>query len=782
MSIEINTLGGYMRRLIRAVVMLVIFTACTGNHFISDDTGSQADQSVKEKISLTINFKTTPINSTKSRSVVADFESLISAWTVTMTSHDGYTQKKSETVKDSSVTIDGIEPGIWDVKVTGTDVSGNILATGTATACDLTTGLIKQITVPITFLQDGTGSFTLSLNYPVITGINSVSCTAIDGKTVSINTTNDAVSYTTVIEGTNIKSGNYILRITFKRDDKIAGVFCEAVNIWDNTLSNRWIGSDGTLAAARVFEETDFFDANANLASLNIGGKNIDLANLNDADATSDNPCINITGSVDGQKIEYQWGTGVLTQTFSGAAINQDLTNSEKKSTLKIKVTASDRSHTKEYNLTCYRAYIVTYDGNEGLGTPPDAGIVRYNTEYQVAENATLSKSGYTFGGWKEDKNAAAALYKPADKIKVTSDKTLYAHYVQNGKLTVTFDSTIIYKEMKLTSSSGTTVTAGTDVKVTAGIDTSSYSWLVNGTLETAATGKELTFPTAGKSGSFVINCTAAKDGISYSGSLTLIVKSPTPTCTLYYDANGGTGSLPADQKVASGSNLTVAAKPSNLKRTGYNFKGWNTSYEKYKGTTYQPSAGINLTKNICLYAKWISTAVPDSITDGATITLSGNLNTEQQEDLRYALQKTTATGLTLDMKDMTNTELIGYGLGGCNSIKVLILPKALKEVPYMYCHYAKGLETVHIPYTVTCVGSSAFACLPAKLKTIYFYSTTLPSMDRYSFSAVIPTIVYVPTGKVDDYKNAFNILDRATSFRNATKEFNDYTTYPKIN
>lgn len=70
------------------------------------------------------------------------------------------------------------------------------------------------------------------------------------------------------------------------------------------------------------------------------------------------------------------------------------------------------------------------------------------------------------------------------------------------------------------------------------------------------------------------------------------------PSCTVQYDANGGTGIAPATQTGAA--SYTVAAN--TFSRTGYTFKNWNTKADG-TGTSYAP--GSTITTSASLYAQW---------------------------------------------------------------------------------------------------------------------------------------------------------------------------------
>lgn len=118
---------------------------------------------------------------------------------------------------------------------------------------------------------------------------------------------------------------------------------------------------------------------------------------------------------------------------------------------------------------------------------------------------------------------------------------------------------------------------------------------------------------------------TAAKRSYSYTGSATTIYMGsansginfyainliysggddptpPTPTYTLSYDENGGTGTMDS-QSAESGQSVTVLANAFTAP-TGYTFKEWNTN-GKGSGTKYAAGQSVTLTEDLTLYAVW---------------------------------------------------------------------------------------------------------------------------------------------------------------------------------
>ena len=85
-----------------------------------------------------------------------------------------------------------------------------------------------------------------------------------------------------------------------------------------------------------------------------------------------------------------------------------------------------------------------------------------------------------------------------------------------------------------------------------------------------------------------------------YFDNINITRPGSTPTYTLSYDENGGSGSAMEDQE---GTTLTVAAN-SFTAPTGYAFQKWNTAMNG-GGTDYSAGGSITLTEDVTLYAIW---------------------------------------------------------------------------------------------------------------------------------------------------------------------------------
>ena len=121
------------------------------------------------------------------------------------------------------------------------------------------------------------------------------------------------------------------------------------------------------------------------------------------------------------------------------------------------------------------------------------------------------------------------------------------------------------------------------------------------------------------------------------TANTTLYAKWSAITYAVTYNANGATsGTAPANQTKAQGSNLTLATNSGILAKTGFSFAGWNTAADG-SGTTYAEGATYSIDAALTLYAKWtitdvtgptlnLSTLVNGAITNNQTLNVSGTV------------------------------------------------------------------------------------------------------------------------------------------------------------
>ena len=249
--------------------------------------------------------------------------------------------------------------------------------------------------------------------------------------------------------------------------------------------------------------------------------------------------------------------------------------------------------------------YTVTFSSNGGSAV----------TAQTVASGGTATtptaptKTGSVFGGWYSDSNLTTAF---SFSTAITANTTLYAKWTVNPiDYTVTFSSnggSAVIAQTVASGGTATTPTAPTKTGSTFG------GWYSDSALTTA----------------FVFTT-------PITANTTLYAKWSAITYAVTYNANGATsGTAPANQTKAQGSNLTLATNSGILAKTGFSFAGWNTAADG-SGTTYAEGATYSIDAALTLYAKWtitdvtgptlnLSTLVNGAITNNQTLNVSGTV------------------------------------------------------------------------------------------------------------------------------------------------------------
>jgi 6-phosphogluconolactonase (cycloisomerase 2 family) len=305
------------------------------------------------------------------RTVVADPGS-VDHYDITLTQQGFPTLTQTLTPAAGTVSLTQVPLGTWEVAVTGRTAAPNNLpvASGTGTLTLDTPGqtVSQTITVLLAQTAGGTGHFRLPVRFNASTGIDSVqaslrptsSATWTDLGAFPV-TTDGGICFATLTSSTALASGTYQLLVTFRRggaSGALAGTFGEAVNVWDNVTSDRWIDSDGTLEASRTFADGEFSASNAQLASLVVksAGAAVNLTpgfvpdTLAYTMAAGSVATVTAIGSIDGQTIEVQSGGGAWTALTSGIE-SGEIGLAAGTGAIAVRVTAPDRS-TKTYTLT----------------------------------------------------------------------------------------------------------------------------------------------------------------------------------------------------------------------------------------------------------------------------------------------------------------------------------------------------------------------------------------------------------------------------------------------
>jgi len=240
---------------------------------------------------------------------------------------------------------------------------------------------------------------------------------------------------------------------------------------------------------------------------------------------------------------------------------------------------------------------IITFNANGGTGTVPASVTTTSDATVTLPAQGSLSRTGYTFGGWNTQASGSGSNYPAGSSQIFTASTVLYA------KWTPLTAVTIVFNVNGGTGAAPASLTTTSDVNVTLPTQGSllrtGYSF---GGWNTQANGSGTTYA-AGSSQRFAI-------------STVLYAKwTPLPTLTISFNANGGTGTTPTSLTTTSDAYVVLPVQGS-LVRTGYTFVGWNTQSDG-SGTTYAAGSLQRFTSSTTLYAKW--TPVPDDCAASAS-------------------------------------------------------------------------------------------------------------------------------------------------------------------
>ena len=230
--------------------------------------------------------------------------------------------------------------------------------------------------------------------------------------------------------------------------------------------------------------------------------------------------------------------------------------------------------------------YRLVYDSNGGYGDLNSASPIRCpkGTEITIPR-ANLYRDDYYFLGWATSATATAAEYKSGNKIVMNKNLTLYAvwkYALPMPKLVFNVNGGTGTAPKSLSAVPGNSV-----VVPKASLSRENYYFLGWSTSATAQTAMY-------KSGDEVV--------LYEDGTLYAVWKCKYKECTVVFDANGGSGKVPADLKLFGGIAGTIPK--ASITRTGFYFLGWSTD-KAATAAQYTSGKSITVTSNRVLYAVW---------------------------------------------------------------------------------------------------------------------------------------------------------------------------------
>lgn len=407
-------------------------------------------------------------------------------------------------------------------------------------------------------------------------------------------------------------------------------------------------------------------------------------------------------------------GKGIASATFTatGTAGEQTVTALQYAMTGVVNTVATETITVNA--ATVYRT--ITFDGNAvDAYHVPAPETVANGANYTVTD-AKPNRTGYTFVGWSEDKNATNATYAGTGTetiTNVTSDKTLYAVWTKNtvavkwpevsvitGIASITDLSGSVLSDTTTNEAEGSTVTF--KVTVTDGYDVSNMVVTAGGVaLAPVATGSTGVYQY-----SFVANAN------------TIIYVSPLQPIPVYHSITFLPGAVdayipfsPTTVSVKDGESYTLpTAIPT---REGYTFKGWDSDGDSdtveysYDGSTYTTPT-VAPTADMTLNAVWEVEKVAVTLASGTPPTgVTLNSSPEGMKDKGSTVYFTLTVAAGYDPSTMVVT---------ANGVALAAVKSATSSNMYQYSFVADAATEVEV-----------------SAPTKYQYTVTLPTGDHFT-------------------------------------------------
>lgn len=371
------------------------------------------------------------------RTVTAEVPAGISVWSVSLSRADGTGATRSASGASSSLGVDGLVPGAWNLSARGENASGVTVLSGSASGIEISAGQTTTVTVPLSFAQTGTGGFSLTVSFPASTGIDFASA-AIDGSplTPAISTVSDP--RTAIFAASNMAIGTYSLSFALRRGGAagtVAGSFVEALTIYPGLVSDRWISSDGSLSTIWNLTDASLFLSNSFLAGLTASSGTLAFSSGDFAPTLqSDSSVVSFVpaASVAGQLLEYSSDGAAWTPVQSGSSTPAvPLSGS-----FQIRVTSPDRGSIHTYLISLTRVFTIAYNANNA--TPSAHGVsVNAGSAHTVL---AIGDTGFAvphqdgialrFGGWNTARDGSGTQYAAGSSINpVSSNVSLFARW-----------------------------------------------------------------------------------------------------------------------------------------------------------------------------------------------------------------------------------------------------------------------------------------------------------------------------------------------------------------
>ncbi|UKK57967.1 InlB B-repeat-containing protein [Prevotella communis] len=293
----------------------------------------------------------------------------------------------------------------------------------------------------------------------------------------------------------------------------------------------------------------------------------------------------------------------------------------------------------------------VHFNANGGTGTMADQTFAIFDEK--PLSPCTFTRTGYRFAGWNTQADGNGKAYTDQQNIDPVGNMTLYAQWTALPANTyyVHFDKN--YDGAKGTMEDQM-FTVGVAQALTANAFTDQLLVTVSFSgWNTKADGSGISY-----SNKQVVTDIAAEGQIItlYAQWEDLSTHNPlNMSCTVHFDANGGTGTM-TDQSFESGAENHL--KANTFTRDGYIFTGWNTKADG-TGTAYADQQEIIMIGNFTLYAQWQQST--DLNVSGNTYTINTVAGWDEFCDLLANNGKGYFTGKTVKLDhDLSVSSMAG--------------------------------------------------------------------------------------------------------------------------
>ncbi|SDH00230.1 Listeria/Bacterioides repeat-containing protein [Prevotella communis] len=342
----------------------------------------------------------------------------------------------------------------------------------------------------------------------------------------------------------------------------------------------------------------------------------------------------------------------------------------------------------------------VHFNANGGTGTMADQTFAIFDEK--PLSPCTFTRTGYRFAGWNTQADGNGKAYTDQQNIDPVGNMTLYAqwtalpantYYVHFDKNYYGAKGTMEDQMFTVGVAQALTANAFTDELL---VTVSFSGW------NTKADGSGISY-----SNKQVVTDIAAEGQIItlYAQWEDLSTHIPiNMSCTVHFDANGGTGTM-TDQSFESGAENHL--KANTFTRDGYIFTGWNTKADG-TGTAYADQEDIIMIGNFTLYAQWQQST--DLNVSGNTYTIhtatgwSVFCDLLADNDKGYFSGKTVKLGNNITVSSMAGSkdhEFTGTFNGQGNTLTVDYTTSTDNAAPFRYVD-GGTIENLIVEGTIT--------------------------------------------------------------------------------